>query len=180
MKAGNIWKEKKKESAFDEVKINKFLDKILEFKRRFINKTNKINVLVEKIESITWFTNLDNESLMSINDLISSVRDLHSSLLRQYISLNFIRTKGIATEEIKNFKGSIDDLKDIKHKFESIQSEDKIVLTTEKDAVRLTKFRDEIKDMPFYVLPVRHRFLFEEAEIFNTIITKFINEFTNN
>ena len=75
---------------------------------------------------------------------------------------------------------SIDDLKDIKHKFESIQSKDKIILTTEKDAVRLTKFRDEIKDMPFYVLPVRHRFLFEEAEIFNTIITKFINEFTNN
>jgi len=75
---------------------------------------------------------------------------------------------------------SIDDLKDIKHKFESIQSEDKIILTTEKDAVRLTKFRDEIKDMPFYVLPVRHRFLFEEAEKFNTIIIKFINEFTNN
>jgi len=75
---------------------------------------------------------------------------------------------------------SIDDLKDIKHKFENIQSQDKIILTTEKDAVRLTKFREEIKDLPFYVLPVRHRFLFEEAAKFNTIITKFINEFTNN
>ena len=105
--------EEKKESVFDEAKINKLLDKILEFKRMFTEKTNKINSLVEKIEQITWFNNLDNDSLMSINDLISSIRDLHSSLLRQYISLNFLRSKGIAKEEIKKFKASIDDLKDV-------------------------------------------------------------------
>jgi len=104
--------EEKKESAFDEVKINKLLDKILEFKRVFTDKTNKINSIVEKIEQITWFNNLDNDSLMSINDLISSIRDLHSSLLRQCISLKLIRSKGIAKEEIKKFKASIDDLKD--------------------------------------------------------------------
>ncbi len=111
--------EEKKESLFDEVKINKLLDKILEFKRMFTVKTNKINSLVEKIEKITWFNNLDNDSLMSINDLISSIRDLHSSLLRQYISLNLLRTKGIAKEEIKNFKASINDLKDIAADLES-------------------------------------------------------------
>lgn len=111
--------DEKKESAFDEVKINKLLDEILEFKKRFADKTNKINALVEKIENITWFTNLDNESLMSINDLISSIRDLHSSLLRQYISLNFISTKGVAKEEIKDFKCSIDDLKDVAADLES-------------------------------------------------------------
>ncbi len=105
--------EEKKESAFDEVKINKLLDKILEFKKVFTDKTNKINSLVEKIEEITWFNNLDNNALMTINDLISSMRDLHSSLLRQYIFLNFIRSKGIAKEEIKKFKDSMDDLKDV-------------------------------------------------------------------
>ena len=111
--------EEKQESVFDEVKINKFLDTILEFKKRFADKTNVVNALVEKIENLTWITNLDNESLMSINDLISSIRDLHSSLLRQYISLNFIRTKGVAKEEIKNFKASIDDLKDVAVDLES-------------------------------------------------------------
>jgi hypothetical protein len=105
--------EEKKESAFDEAKINKLLDKILEFKKVFTDKTTKINSLVEKIEQITWFSNLDNDALMSVNDLISSIRDLHSSLQRQYISLNFIRSKGIAKDEIKNFKASIDDLKDV-------------------------------------------------------------------
>jgi hypothetical protein len=111
--------EEKKESAFDEVKINKFLDSILKFKSVFTDKTNKINSLVERIEQITWFNNLDNDSLMSINDLISSIRDFHSSLLRQYISLNPIRSKGIAKEEIKKFKASIDDLKDVAADLES-------------------------------------------------------------
>ncbi len=111
--------KEKKESLFDEVKINKLLDKILEFKRMFTDKANKINSLVEKIEQITWFNNLDDDTLMSINDLISSIRDLHSSLLRQYISLNFLRTKGIAKEEIKIFKASIDDLKDVAADLES-------------------------------------------------------------
>lgn len=111
--------DEKKESVFDEVKINKLLDTILEFKKVFNDKSIKINALVEKIEKITWFSNLDNDSLMSINDLISAIRDLHSSLFRQYISLNFIRTKGIAKEEIKNFKSSIDDLKEVAADLES-------------------------------------------------------------
>lgn len=111
--------DEKKESVFDEVKINKLLDTILEFKKVFNDKSIKINALVEKIEKITWFSNLDTDSLMSINDLISAIRDLHSSLFRQYISLNFIRTKGIAKEEIKNFKSSIDDLKEVAADLES-------------------------------------------------------------
>lgn len=111
--------EEKKESVFDERKINRLLDEISEFKKMFTDKTNKINSIVEKIEEITWFNNLDNDTLMSINDLISSIRDLHSSLLRQYISLNFLRSKGIAKEEIKKFKVAIDDLKDVAADLES-------------------------------------------------------------
>lgn len=111
--------EEKTEALFDEKKINKFLDAILEFKSMLVNKTAKIAELVERIEEITWFNDLDQDSLMLINDLISSIRDLHSSLLRQYISLNFIRLKGIAKDEIKNFKASIDDLKDVANDLDS-------------------------------------------------------------
>lgn len=111
--------QEKKEAVFDESKINGLLDKILEFKKTFTNKTARINSLIEKIEEITWFNDLDNEALMLINDLISSIRDLHSSLLRQYIQLNFVRSKGIAKAEIKDFKNAIDDLKDIAADLES-------------------------------------------------------------
>jgi hypothetical protein len=111
--------EEKQEALFDEEKINHFLDSILEFKRVFSAKTEKINSLIENIEQITWYKNLDNDSLILINDLISSIRDLRTSLLRQYVSINFIRTKGIAKEEIKKFKTAIDDLKEIASDLES-------------------------------------------------------------
>lgn len=111
--------QEKKKAVFDEVKINKFLDTILEFKRIFTAKTVKINALIERIEKITWFNKLDNDSLMLINDMISSIRDLHYSLTRQYISLSFIRSKGIAKDEIKNFKCVIDDLKEVADDLES-------------------------------------------------------------
>ncbi len=72
---------------------------------------------------------------------------------------------------------SIDDLKDIKHKFDKIETKDKIILTTEKDAVRLAKFENEIQALPFYILPVRHHFLFEEGDKFDQLMKGFISDF---
>ena len=72
---------------------------------------------------------------------------------------------------------TIDDLKDIKKRFENIEHGKKIILTTEKDAVRLVKFGKALHDLPMYVLPVRHHFLFGETERFNQHIRDFINQF---
>lgn len=72
---------------------------------------------------------------------------------------------------------SIDDLNTMIRRFDGIAAENKIILTTEKDAVRLTKFRQELEGWPFYVLPITPRFLFEEEPVFNDLITKFITEF---
>ena len=118
-KVRNFSFEEKREAIIDDKKIDKLLDTILEFKKVYAIKTTKIEELVEKIEKLTWFNQLDKDSLMLINDLISSIRDLHSSLLRQYISLNFIRSKGVAKIEIKNFKDAIDDLKDVANDLDS-------------------------------------------------------------
>ncbi len=68
----------------------------------------------------------------------------------------------------------IDDLEEIKNQFGKLQEKDNIILTTEKDAVRLEKFKDELSGFPFYVLPIRHRFLFNESDKFNSIIIKSI------
>ena len=67
-----------------------------------------------------------------------------------------------------------DDLKEIKKHFEKMRSTNKIILTTEKDGVRLEKFRNELKDYPLYVLPISHRFLFDEGNKFDNIITSFV------
>jgi len=71
----------------------------------------------------------------------------------------------------------IDDLVDIKRRFEKIEAANKIILTTEKDAMRLMKFRSELEKLPFYVIPIRHHFLFEDETKFNETVIKFIEEF---
>lgn len=73
---------------------------------------------------------------------------------------------------------TIDDWKDIVKRFNSIQATNKIILTTEKDAVRLTKFEQEMKDYPVYVLPIEIQFLFGRQQQFNDLIAKFITGFS--
>lgn len=110
----------KRNPILDEEKINSFLDAILDFKSNLKEKTNKIYDVNERLEKVSWFNDLDEESLMLLNDLISAAKDLKSSLIRQYVSLNYFRTKGIAKKEIKDFKNSIDELKEAYEDLESV------------------------------------------------------------
>jgi len=72
---------------------------------------------------------------------------------------------------------TIDDLKAVMRRFEGIAAEKKIIVTTEKDAVRLVKFRQELGQCPMYVLPITPLFLFGDDGRFKTGIFKFINAF---
>lgn len=75
---------------------------------------------------------------------------------------------------------SIDDLNEIKEKFDGIHAKDKLILTTEKDAVRFNKFTEELATLPMYVLPIRHRFLFDEGQFFDEFVADFIQNFRFN
>jgi tetraacyldisaccharide 4'-kinase len=72
---------------------------------------------------------------------------------------------------------TIDDLNEIRKRFDELESDEKIILTTEKDAVRLQKFSNEIGGLPFFVIPVRHQFLFDEGTIFDRLVRDFIKDF---
>ncbi len=72
---------------------------------------------------------------------------------------------------------TIDDMKDIRKHFEKLPKDNGIILTTEKDAVRLEKFVQELSDYPLYVLPIRHKFLFNEASSFQSEVEGFISGF---
>ena len=72
---------------------------------------------------------------------------------------------------------TIDDLKTIRKRFQQIDSPHKIILTTEKDAVRLLKFDAELTDLPLFVIPVRHDFLFGEETKFNELVINFVSNF---
>jgi tetraacyldisaccharide 4'-kinase len=72
---------------------------------------------------------------------------------------------------------SIEDLNDIKNKFEQITADSKIILTTEKDAVRLVKYTEELNTIPLYVLPIKPNFLFNSKEAFNQLVIHYVAEF---
>jgi hypothetical protein len=92
----------------------------LEFKDSLGEKTNKIFSINDNIDKITWYNDLDDECLKLINDLISAIKDLRSTLIRQYVSMSFLRQKGIAKEEIKKFKIAVDELKEVYEDLESV------------------------------------------------------------
>lgn len=66
------------------------------------------------------------------------------------------------------------DIQKILFEWEEIESSKKLLLTTEKDAVRLRHFSEEFKDIPICYLPVKVKF--HEEEKFNEIVLKYVRE----
>ena len=87
----------------------------------------------------------------------------------------------VATYDMMRFRDhhifSSGDLKEIKEQFEKLDDGNKIILTTEKDGVRLAKFENELKDLPVYVFPIRHKILFGEEEQFHSIVMDFVKRY---
>lgn len=69
---------------------------------------------------------------------------------------------------------TIDDWKEVVRRYDSIVSERKMLLTTEKDAVRLLKFGKELEKHPIYALPIRMDWLFGGEEVFLQLIRTYI------
>lgn len=97
--------------------------------------------------------------------------------------LKEILTTYSATYEMVLFKDhhifGIDDLQEIKDQFSKIGSPNKMILTTEKDGVRLAKYENEFKDIPIYVIPMRHKFLFGEEEQFDGQVISFVESYSS-
>lgn len=70
---------------------------------------------------------------------------------------------------------TMDDLADIKKQFAAMQ-QPAILLTTEKDAVRLEKFQSELSKLPFFVIPVQPQFLWDEDR-FQEQILQFVGSY---
>ncbi len=71
------------------------------------------------------------------------------------------------------------DVSNLKTEFEKIESDRKIILTTEKDAMRLELHRDFIlqNKLPIYILPVEVAFHFNEGELFDNDVKNFMLNF---
>lgn len=96
--------------------------------------------------------------------------------LKQYVLSNSYTYEKITFSDHHVF--SIDDLKEIGKRFSKLDNEQKIIITTEKDAVRLVKFKEELEQLPIFVLPIRHRILFNEEDDLKNLIGSFIRNFS--
>ena len=95
--------------------------------------------------------------------------------LKEYMTNHFLTYNLLRFNDHHIF--NMDDLEEIKYYFNRINSTNKFILTTEKDAVRLEKFEKELIDFPIYVLPIRHEFLFGESALFEEKIIQFVDRF---
>jgi tetraacyldisaccharide 4'-kinase len=109
------------------------------------------------------------------NDVLLVTGIANPAPLKKYVETQSAYYEAMVYPDHQIF--TIDDWHDIKKRFERMDSKNKMILSTEKDAVRLLKFSNEIAAMPFYILPVQHGFLFDEGNIFNGKIINFIQEF---
>lgn len=71
------------------------------------------------------------------------------------------------------------DLLELKRSFERLDGTKKIILTTEKDAMRLELHHAFLKEhkLPVFALPVEVQFHFEEGKVFDTTIKDFLLNF---
>jgi tetraacyldisaccharide 4'-kinase len=90
-------------------------------------------------------------------------------------------TSYVSTYELLTYRDhhifNLDDLKEIKRSFSKIKSKKKIIVTTEKDGVRLAKYEKELREMPVYVFPIAHEFLFGQERDFENEVLQYIESF---
>lgn len=101
----------------------------------------------------------------------------NSKPLREHILENISENiQELEYSDHYDFKES--DFKKIMSKFDSIESEKKIIITTEKDAMRLQKFSNianNLKDSFFYI-PIQVSFLNDKTDNFNQQIIEYVRK----
>ena len=114
-------------------------------------------------------TNLENLEFILVFTGISN-----NNALKQYLS-NFSAQK-YYFEFPDHYQFSIDDLKKISNKYESLNFTKMIILTTEKDAQRLKKqsYENFIRKYPVYFLPIEFIMQPKQADLLQEIIETYI------
>ncbi len=101
-------------------------------------------------------------------------------LIPEYLKQFTSETEMISFPDHHNYSG--EDVGVIMKKYESLKSEQKIIITTEKDAVRFAELPDldEQFKKSLYYLPVKVKFLDEEGKLFNKKILNYVGENKSN
>ncbi len=116
------FKEKNKPTFNREIIHHLLINGILDFQNVLKELNEKISNITDELEALTWLKidTSDQSNLMLVHKIIALSKDLHHSLIRQYNNMNTINCEKIVKEEIKNFKNSIEDLKETTKDVENV------------------------------------------------------------
>lgn len=68
------------------------------------------------------------------------------------------------------------DIQVILDKFQTLPKGNRILLTTEKDGVKLKNFKSELTNLPLYILPIQNSFLFDQQAAFDEAINHYLKK----
>ena len=111
------------------------------------------------------------------NDVILVSAIASTSYLKAYLESQVKSVHQLEYEDHHNF--SERDINYIEQVYINRDTENKIILTTEKDAMRLNLHKNLIKEkqLPIYILPIEVSILFDEEEKFISLIKTFLLTF---
>jgi tetraacyldisaccharide 4'-kinase len=95
--------------------------------------------------------------------------------------LNYLEEQGLQVKHMKfpdHYGFNSKDIQKIRAEFNQLDSENKLIITTEKDAIRFCEpgLKALAEDLPIYYLPVEVKFHGEDQENFNNYILNHVRE----
>jgi tetraacyldisaccharide 4'-kinase len=96
--------------------------------------------------------------------------------LKTFLSSHFVECESLIYRDHHVFTS--EDVTQIRSTFQNIPGSNKIIITTEKDAMRLREkhILDLLTDLPFYYLPVRIEFHTESQRTFHSYILNYVGK----
>jgi tetraacyldisaccharide 4'-kinase len=180
MPVGRLREKPKAAKRSDIVVVTKCPDSISEIERKQI--TDEIK---EFTDSPVLFSKIEYDNLKAIGNKGVNMQNIDNVLLVSGLANpkpmeDFLRKEfsscGIEHLSFKDhYKFTSKDIVAIIEKFNSFAGQNNILITSEKDAVRLYSF-EEIKEIAAYILPIRISFLENDRVIFKEIIENYVRE----
>lgn len=109
--------------------------------------------------------------IKSINQMIVVTGIANPHPLLEYLGSMKVPMQHIAFGDHYDF--SENDIVGIVEKFSLIDATRKVIVTTEKDAMRLRHW-PQLQDLPVFAIPIEHKFLFNEEADFNKLVSDYV------
>ncbi|MCB0704468.1 MAG: tetraacyldisaccharide 4'-kinase [Saprospiraceae bacterium] len=168
----------------DIIIVSKCPDDLTEADRELVRK--EINLFPNQQLFFSKYKYLEPYYIFNSRHRVPLAKDLHvlmvsaianTDYLVSYLEPRLGSIKTLEYEDHHQFTGT--DISNIKRHFDQLPDGRRMILTTEKDAVRLYQHQEYLlqQKLPIFALPVEVEFLFEEGELFMQNVREYLLDF---